>query len=189
MTSSSDVIGMFSGQYRFLSNFYPCHITIDDIEYPTVEHAYQASKVDPSVMMDMDANGMTVPVSVRGYISLLASPGEAKRFGKTVPLIPDWESKKLSIMKGLIMQKFLKPTFQAMLIGTYPSELIEGNTWGDTYWGKCSNIGQNYLGILLMNARTFFMERNGIPHAEDGNWKRDPGYNRFSQNRRHNSRA
>jgi len=31
--------------------------------------------------------------------------------------------------------------------------LIEGNTWGDTYWGVCRGRGSNNLGKLLMKIR------------------------------------
>ena len=37
-------IDSFSGEHKFLSNFYPCNVTLDDIGYPSVEHAYQAAK-------------------------------------------------------------------------------------------------------------------------------------------------
>ena len=34
----------FSGEYEFLSNFYPCRIVYNGITYPSVEHAYQDRK-------------------------------------------------------------------------------------------------------------------------------------------------
>ncbi len=34
----------FKGEFRFLSNFFPSRIYHDGIEYPTVEHAFQAAK-------------------------------------------------------------------------------------------------------------------------------------------------
>ena len=39
-------ITSFAGEYSFLSNFYPCAITLDGDDYPTVEHAFQAAKTD-----------------------------------------------------------------------------------------------------------------------------------------------
>jgi len=38
------IIDSFSGKYEFLSNFYYSPIVLDNIEYPTVEHAYQCQK-------------------------------------------------------------------------------------------------------------------------------------------------
>lgn len=40
----SNVIDSFSGNYRFLSNFWPCVVTLDDQQYTSTEHAYQAAK-------------------------------------------------------------------------------------------------------------------------------------------------
>jgi predicted NAD-dependent protein-ADP-ribosyltransferase YbiA (DUF1768 family) len=37
-------ISSFTGEYRFLSNFYPCVVHLDEEVYPSVEHAYQAAK-------------------------------------------------------------------------------------------------------------------------------------------------
>ena len=38
------MIDSFRGKYNFLSNFYPAPVCFNDIEYPTVENAYQAQK-------------------------------------------------------------------------------------------------------------------------------------------------
>jgi predicted NAD-dependent protein-ADP-ribosyltransferase YbiA (DUF1768 family) len=38
------MIRPFKNEYGFLSNFYPSIIFYDNIKYPTVEHAFQASK-------------------------------------------------------------------------------------------------------------------------------------------------
>ena len=38
------MIDKFDGEYRFLSNFYVCQVTYNDITYNSSEHAYQAAK-------------------------------------------------------------------------------------------------------------------------------------------------
>lgn len=38
------------------------------------------------------------------------------------------------------------------------AELIEGNTWNDTFWGVCNGEGENNLGKLLMKVRTNLFE-------------------------------
>lgn len=53
----------------------------------------------------------------------------------------------------LLMKKFNQEPFHSKLIATGDSQLIEGNTWGDTYWGVCRGKGQNKLGKLLMKVR------------------------------------
>jgi hypothetical protein len=42
---------------------------------------------------------------------------------------------------------------RALLISTGDTQLIEENTWGDTFWGVCNGIGKNMLGIILMDVR------------------------------------
>ncbi len=133
-------ISSFSDEYRFLSNFYPSEITIDNLTYKTVEHAYQASKA--------------LHISDKRKIQESKSPGEAKRLGRTIQLIPDWENKKLTIMEFCLRQKFLNLELKTKLINTKDSELIEGNNWGDRYWGQSPiGNGKNMLGILLMKIR------------------------------------
>lgn len=32
-------------------------------------------------------------------------------------------------------------------------ELVEGNWWGDRFWGVCDGVGENRLGRCLMEVR------------------------------------
>lgn len=136
-----DKIDLFVGKYRFLSNFYPSPIIEMGITYPTVEHAYQAAK-SPNINDKL-------------RISQLPTPGEAKRAGMKLTISPGWNDSKLSIMEELLQKKFEIPELKQKLINTGTSELIEGNTWGDTYWGVCNGKGENWLGKLLMHIRLF----------------------------------
>ena len=40
-----------------------------------------------------------------------------------------------------------------MLLATDDMEIIEGNVWGDTFWGVCDGKGENNLGKVLMEVR------------------------------------
>ena len=40
------------------------------------------------------------------------------------------------------------------LLKTRDTELVEGNTWGDIYWGVCNGVGENHLGKILMRIRS-----------------------------------
>lgn len=134
------VIDSFTGEYRFLSNFYPSLIRHERILYPTVEHAYQASKT--SVM------------SEKRLIAAAASPGDAKRMGQKVMLPRTWESIKVGIMRSLVLAKFMKHlNLRELLLATGEVPLIEGNTWGDRFWGVCGGEGKNQLGQILMDVR------------------------------------
>lgn len=127
------MINSFRDEYRFLSNFW-----IEEDGY-TVEHHYQAEKA----------------VSDEEYQWVLESrtPGEAKRRGRKVNMVPDWDYIKNRIMLDLVRAKFQNPGLKSKLLATGDQELVEGNHWGDTYWGVCNGVGQNKLGKILMKVR------------------------------------
>ena len=62
---------------------------------------------------------------------------------------------KLQLMERLLLKKFddNHPQLQQMLLATGEEELVEGNYWGDVYWGVCNGVGENHLGKLLMKIR------------------------------------
>jgi hypothetical protein len=140
------MIDDFRMQNYFLSNFYP-HIIFagpHHITYPTLEHAYQAAKTDSLV----EATS----------ISKAASPGFAKRLGRQVKLIDNWDAVKDAVMLRLLIIKFADPVLNSLLEATANEELVEGNYWHDNYWGhcfcaKCKLPGENKLGKMLMQIR------------------------------------
>jgi ribA/ribD-fused uncharacterized protein len=133
------MINSFSGDYRFLSNFWPCSVMLDGEEYQTVEHAYVAAKVtDPTI---------------RRQIQTCPTAGKAKQFGRKVKLRADWDEVKLSVMEDLLRQKFSEKSLLNRLLDTKDHELIEGNHWNDTFLGVCNGVGDNNLGKLLMKIR------------------------------------
>ena len=145
------MIDRFRNEYAFLSNFYPSPIHVQGLRYPTVEHAFQAAKTDDPVM--------------RERVRRMQSATSAKRLGRSgdLILIAGWDDKRIEVMHELLILKFAAPTLQKKLIGTSPKELIEGNTWGDKYWGAVWNEalgwqGENNLGKLLMELRNLIID-------------------------------
>jgi ribA/ribD-fused uncharacterized protein len=133
------VISSFQGEHRWLSNFWMSPLTIDGWNFASSEHAYQAAKsLDPTVWR---------------MIQSYASPGEAKRAGMRIKLRPDWNEVRVQFMREILQAKFSNPDLKQRLLGTGTAELIEGNTWGDTFWGVCRGKGENNLGKLLMELR------------------------------------
>jgi ribA/ribD-fused uncharacterized protein len=132
------MIKSFSGDYRFLSNFYPVEVVLDGVTYPTVENAYQAAKT-----LDLEKR--------QDFLDVL--PGFAKRLGQRIELRQDWNDVKLDIMTRLNEQKYMQPDLRKKLCDTYPQDIVEGNTWGDTFWGVCDGKGSNHLGKILMAIR------------------------------------
>lgn len=56
-------------------------------------------------------------------------------------------------MLDALRKKFSDDKLRSMLLATGEEYLVEGNTWGDKYWGVCGGIGLNHLGKLLMQVR------------------------------------
>jgi ribA/ribD-fused uncharacterized protein len=139
MKKNETAITEFQNQYRWLSNFWPCPVELEGEIYPSVENAYQAAKT---------------LVKTQRLTFKECTAGQAKRFSKSLTLRPDWEGVKINVMRTLIMQKFAAGTELAnKLLSTGDAELIEGNAWGDTFWGVCRGKGHNHLGKLLMEQR------------------------------------
>ena len=130
----------FAGKYRFLSNFYSSEVEYEGEVWPTVEHAYQAAKnSDPEY---------------RKWMREAETPAAAKKLGANTQLRKDWEDVKVAIMADLVSQKFNKhPDLTKALLSTEDAHLIEGNNWGDRFWGVCNGTGENWLGKILMNVR------------------------------------
>lgn len=134
--NEKEVIDSFTDDYFFLSNFYECPVLFLGYNYNSSEAAFQAQKC---------------PERAKEFTNL--SPDKAKKLGKTVKLREDWESVKDSIMLEVVRSKFIQnEDLFKMLIETGDVELIEGNWWGDKYWGVC-NGGKNKLGKILMQVR------------------------------------
>jgi ribA/ribD-fused uncharacterized protein len=135
-------INDFRGEYFFLSNFMPCSFEYKGYRYKSIEHAFQALKsTDPKE---------------HNEIAEASKPGIAKSMGRRANLRKDWEEIKDDLMYELVLSKFSQnKSFKEMLLKTIGSELIEGNTWGDTYWGfdVRSQKGKNKLGKILMRVR------------------------------------
>lgn len=84
----------FSGEYEFLSNFYPCQIVYNGITYPSVEHAYQAAK--------------TKNIKDKKRIAACLQASTAKMIGREIKPKDNWDEIKFKIMLSLVAQKFYK---------------------------------------------------------------------------------
>lgn len=149
-------ISHFTGEYKFLSNFYPCIIaaTAPDgrrFVLPSVEHAYQASK---AVRVE----------DFLKFVDIELTAGQSKRIGRNIEIRSDWNKIRVSVMRDFVYQKFSKqlhPELVQLLLDTGDRELIEGNWWGDDFWGVYTENGKNYLGkILMMRRKQLQFERD-----------------------------
>lgn len=146
MNVEPNAITLFAGEHRFLSNFWPAWILYDGLDYPTVEHAYQAAKTDSRMHREMIRDAST--------------PGQAKRMGKAVPMRRDFYTGGVAplVMEALVTQKFIRhKDLREPLLRTGNRQLVEGNGWGDRRWGATLVgevwTGENLLGAILMRVR------------------------------------
>src|SRR5215469_15997678 len=133
------MITSFRGEFEFLSNFSPSEVEFEGMKFSTVEHGFQSAK--------------TLDLTERKLIQESTTPGKSKRLGRKVTLRPDWEEIKIEVMETLLRQKFSIPELKEKLLSTGTQTLVEGNGWGDTFWGVCEGVGRNELGKLLMKIR------------------------------------
>jgi ribA/ribD-fused uncharacterized protein len=134
-----NAINEFTGENAFLSNFFPCKITHKELEFQCSEALYMAHKSGNN-----EDFAKFAPLNGK----------ESKKLGKTVNLQPNWENIKMSVMKEVLMAKFTQnQDLKEKLLATGNLTLIEGNWWGDKFWGVCRGEGENQLGKLLMEVR------------------------------------
>lgn len=145
-------IEQFKDDQAYLSNMFPQRVgnlvLPEGIEVPSVEHGYQADR-----FMDPED---------RRHILTMSTGHVAKQLSRVLqkegaPLRPDWKDRRLPVVRGLVLQKFTRNTELAeRLLATGDQPLIEGNDWGDRFWGVCppfSDKGENWLGKILVDTR------------------------------------
>lgn len=140
------LISRFKGEFDFLSNFYTSPFVWKGFCWPTVEHAYQAAKAKFS--------------EDTWTIRTAKTPFSARRLGRAVEIIDNWDEVKIDIMIELVCLKFeYNPTLRDKLLATFPAKLKEGNYHHDNFYGSCScqdcllEVGKNMLGTILMEVR------------------------------------
>lgn len=134
-----DTINKFQGETKWLSNFELCEVHYDGDKYTSTEAAFQAAKC-------LDKKDRIKFFSM--------SPIEARKAGRNVALRSDWEYIKDNVMYEICKYKFThNEPLKQKLISTKNKILIEGNAWGDVYWGVCKGKGKNKLGKILMKIR------------------------------------
>ena len=136
-------IDLFRGENSFLSNMFDSPVTVRGETYPTAEHAFQAAKFADKAKRDA--------------IAAAKSPAEAKKLGRQSGMRSDWNEKRILVMEEILRAKFEQnPDLMQKLVATGDAELIEGNTWGDKFWGQVNGEGENNLGKILMKLREEF---------------------------------
>ncbi len=133
----------FTGDNAVFGNFHPAPITFDGIVYPSSEHAYQAAKFDDP--------------EIKQKIASVPKPKVAKQYAHSLPLKPDWDSRKVELMRKIVFVKFSQhAALRERLLATDDAHLEEANRHGDTFWGTVDGVGENMMGKILMELRDHF---------------------------------
>lgn len=131
----------FFGDYRFLSNFFPCEVIVEGIQYKSSEVAYQAMKLKREYRKEFS--------KLNSY--------DSKKYWNKCPLKWDedsWNEIKSQVMFPILFDKFSRnEDLRIKLLETDDRHLEETNWWGDVYWGVCNGSGLNVLGSQLMRIR------------------------------------
>lgn len=95
------------------------------------------------------------------------TPAIVKAKSRTIKIRDDWDSVKITVMFEVLRIKFSNPAMRNLLLDTGDQELVEGNNWGDEFWGvnNLTGVGRNFLGRILMIIRDEVradVEENGL---------------------------
>ena len=140
-----DVIEFYSPSKKYfeLSNFYKSPFILDDKEWKTIEHYFQAQK--------------STDEKVQERIRNLETPSEAKSMGRVIELRPNWDTLKISVMEKACFAKFSQNKDLKELLLSTGSKKLREHTGNDKFWGDGGDgSGENHLGIILMNLRAEF---------------------------------
>lgn len=124
----AEMVSSFTGQYDFLSNYYPSDIPVQvgsrTLMAHTVEHAYQSEKTNFT--------------SQKLIILNTKHPASATKLGKSVIVRDGWnDNVKQDVMYKYLLLKFSDPVLKEKLLAT--GDLYLTNThWNDTFWGVCN---------------------------------------------------
>ena len=133
----------FEPFYEF-TNFYSAEIILDEKEWQTTEHYFQAQKFVGTPHLDM----IRMTWTAREAFEYSRKPSVSRWCRK------DWEEVKLNVMRKALLAKFIQhPELRDKLIKTGNRDLIEHSPY-DSFWGDGGDgSGKNWLGRLLMEVR------------------------------------
>ncbi len=154
-------ITRFRGEYFYLSNMYPLVNWIESEQglfVPTSEHHYMVGRLVSPFLQREVALARGNPDDDRVYKDGLAAKNLAHRFIEEGAIqLENWQLACLGLMSEGVTKKFdANLDIAQKLYDTGDEEIIEGNTWGDRFWGvdpPGSGNGLNHLGKILMNVR------------------------------------
>jgi len=146
------ISNFYGPQFFFLSNFFPSTMvaTFNNVnyEFATGEHLFQGAKIFASTWDEEKK---------KAWLTELVNnpdPKKAKYYGRSIQIDRTiWNNMNINVMRRTQEIKYQNSELAQQLLATGEEELIEGNTWGDKFWGQVNGVGENHLGKLLMERR------------------------------------
>lgn len=168
-SSESDVIDFYDPKtiHGEFSNFYPSPIVIDHVQYPTVEHYFQAQKFEDQKYRDLIISQKTA-----GKVKYLSNQKAVGRWkwqkdlnydidaakARGVKMREGWDDIRVGVMIKGVLAKFLQhDKLRKKLLSTGYVEIREASP-RDSYWGTARG-GENMLGKIIMCVREVLRER------------------------------
>ena len=157
-------IKYYSGSkvHKWLSNFHVAKpFEYKGNEYTTVEHAFHAQKIDPSMSKTIKDEYRSNLI-VGGRYGL--DPRKAKKFGSSknfkkngYRLNPEWDDRRVQIMEDILTHYYnANPELKQKLLETGDAPLIHRGYRIDAFWGEKKDAGENHHGHILMKLRSKF---------------------------------
>ncbi|MDA5280001.1 NADAR family protein [Streptomyces sp. Isolate_45] len=133
-----------------LRNDYPAPISVEEVVYPSVAHAYWALSV-------------TQP-DARSAITAADTAAEARKLAAATARLESWEHVRAAVMTSLLRAKYDQhPELAEILLATGDATVIYDDI-ESAFWGDNAGRGRNWTGRLLELVRSeLHMRRIGIP--------------------------
>jgi len=156
------------GAYGEFSNYYPRSIKVQNLDWKTSEHLYQAQKFLPDHPTYACRIFMARTPHMAKYLANMkmlhqypwqAPLNEEIRVAQAqgVSVRPDWDRVKDQLMCDIVLLKFRQhEDLRQLLLSTGDETIVEASPY-DSYWGIGSDgKGSNKLGRILMEVRKHF---------------------------------
>jgi len=139
------VIGFYDKNkpYYEFTNFYQCNIRINGMVWPSSEHYFQAQKFHTDQRL---VNMIRQAATAREAFDLARQYDGQKR--------RDWDQAKTDIMRQIVWEKFSQNQVLGALLKSTGNAILEEHSPFDSFWGIYNGVGQNWLGIILMETRS-----------------------------------
>lgn len=139
----------FQSKHAFLSNFFPCKIKHNGIQFESSEHAYQYSRATFFGFHTTAENARRA-----------SKAEEAKRACSNLPSSKEWDMAKPKTMKDIICAKFAQNLdLQHRLLQTGDRPLLEATY--DSYWGCGLPLTAKKIERREMARKELFRSFNG----------------------------